>query len=146
MATTICMGLFSPTLKHLCCAKPVFINPQLLLDQDLSLENFLEDDCICARRQHEDSMVVPYNPEMALLWGAPHSVSKHIFKQYLAMYISKVELSCNIQLPENASLPQKYLRTCVVGAIEAVEVLMGFHQSQMTRQQQASTTGSTLGR
>ena len=29
---------------------------------------------------------------------------------------------------------KKYLHSRVVGAVEAVEVLMGFHQSQMTRQ------------
>ena len=92
---------------------------------------------IYVRRQHEDRMVVSYNPEIALLWGASHKVqrvSKHGFEQYLAKYISKSEPSCNIQLSENASLPQRYLHTRVVGVIEAVEVLMGFHQSQMTRQ------------
>ena len=61
-------------------------------------------------------------------------VGKPGFEQYLAKYISKAEPSCNIQLQENASLPQRYLRTHVVVATEAVEVLMGFHQSQITRQ------------
>jgi len=61
-------------------------------------------------------------------------VSKHGFEQYLAKYISKAEPSSKIHLPENASLPERYLRTCVVGAIEAVEVLSSFHQSQITRQ------------
>ena len=92
---------------------------------------------VYVRRQHEDRMVVPYNPEIAILWGASHNVqrvSKHGFEQYLAKYISKAEPSCKIELPETASLPQRYLRTRVVGAIEAVEVLMSFHQSQMTRQ------------
>ena len=93
---------------------------------------------IYVHRQHEDRMVVPYNPEIALLWDASHNlqhVSKHGFEQYLAKYISKAEPSCNIQLPENASLPQRYLHAHVWGggSIEAVEVLMGFHQSQMTR-------------
>ena len=37
-----------------------------------------------------------------------------------------------IELPDNASEPQKYLRSRVVGAVEAVEVLMGFHQSNIT--------------
>ena len=88
------------------------------------------------RREHEDRMAVPYNPEIAILWGASHivqQVSKHGFEQYLAKYTSKAEPSCKIELPENASQPERYLRTRVVGAIEAVEVLSGFHQSQMTR-------------
>lgn len=53
---------------------------------------------------------------------------------YLAKYISKPEPSLSIQLPENASEPQRYLRTRVIGSVEALDVLMGFHQSQMTRQ------------
>jgi hypothetical protein len=81
--------------------------------------------------------VVPYNPEIAILWRASHNVqkvSKHGFEQYLAKYISKPEPSLNIQLPENASEPQRFLRTRVIGSVEALEVLMGFHQSQMSRQ------------
>ena len=33
-----------------------------------------------------------------------------------------------------ASEPQRYLQTRVIGAVEALEVLMGFHQHQMTHQ------------
>ena len=69
--------------------------------------------------------------------GSSHKVqrvSKHGFKQYLAKYISKAELSSKIQLPENASLPERYLRTRGVGVIEAVELLSSFHQSQISRQ------------
>ena len=79
-------------------------------------------------------MVVPYNPEIAILWRASHNVqkvSKHGFEQYLAKYISKPEPTCNIQLPENASEPQRFLCTRVIGSVEA---FMGFHQSQMSRQ------------
>ncbi len=100
----------------------------------------LDEDCVryvYVRRQHEDRSVVPYNPEIAILWGASHNVqhvSKHGFEQYLAKYISKSEPSCKVELPENTTLPQRYLRTRVIGAIKAVEILMGFHQSQMTRQ------------
>ena len=89
------------------------------------------------RTLKEDALVVPYNPEIAILWRASHNVqrvSKHGFEQYLAKYISKPEPSCSIQLPENASEPQRYLRTRVIGSVEALEVLMGFHQSQMSRQ------------
>ena len=70
-----------------------------------------------------------------ILWGAHHNfarVSKPGFEQYLAKYISKAEPFCKIDLPDTASLPQRYLRACIVGAIEAVEVLEGFHQSQMS--------------
>ena len=89
------------------------------------------------RRHKEDALVVPYNPEIALLWGAAHNVqkvSRHGFEMYLAKYISKPEPSLSIQLPENASAPQRYLRTRVIGSVEALEVLLGFHQYQMTRQ------------
>ena len=89
------------------------------------------------RTLQEDSLVVPYNPEIAVLWRGSHNVqrvSKHGFEQYLAKYISKPEPSCDVQLPENASEPQRYLRTRVVGSVETLEVVMGFHQSQMSRQ------------
>ena len=81
--------------------------------------------------------MVPYNPELCILWGASHNVqcvAKHGYEQYLAKYISKAEPSFNIDLPNNASDPQRYLRTRVIGSVEAIEVLMSFHQSQMTRQ------------
>ena len=89
------------------------------------------------RRHAEDGIVVPYNPEIAILWGAAHNVqrvSKHGFEMYLAKYISKPEPSLSIELPENCSDPQKFLRTRVIGSVEAIEVLMGFHQNQMSRQ------------
>lgn len=69
----------------------------------------LDDDCVryhYVRRHWEDRLVVPYNPEIAVLWGASHNiqrVSKHGFEQYLAKYISNPELSMKIELPENAS-------------------------------------------
>ena len=60
----------------------------------LQLTKELDEDVhyIYVRRQHEDRMVVPYNPEIALLGGASHNmqhISKHSFEQYLAKYISK---------------------------------------------------------
>ena len=73
----------------------------------------LDEDCVRShyvRRHWEDRLVVPYNPQIALLWGASHNiegVSKHGFEQYLAKYISKPEPSLRIELPENASEPQK---------------------------------------
>ena len=89
------------------------------------------------RRHNEDKNVVPYNPEIAILWGAAHNVqivSKHGFEMYLAKYISKPEPSLKIELPEKCSDPQRFLRTRVVGSVEVLDVLMGFHQNQMSRQ------------
>ena len=89
------------------------------------------------RRHDEDKNVVPYNPEIAILWGAAHNVqivSKHGFEMYLAKYISKPEPSLKIELPEKCSDPQRFLRTRVVGSVEVLDVLMGFHQNQMSRQ------------
>ena len=100
----------------------------------------LDEDCvryIYVRRHEEDRLVVPYNPELMILWGAAHNVqrvSRHGFEMYLAKYISKPEPSTNIHLPENASEPERYLRTRVIGAVECLDVLMGFHQYHMTRQ------------
>ena len=88
------------------------------------------------RRHEEDKCVVPYNPEIAILWGAAHNVqvvSKHGFEMYLAKYISKPEPSFKIELPENCSAPQRFLRSRVVGSVEVLDVLMGFHQNQMSR-------------
>ena len=62
------------------------------------------------------------------------TVSKHGFEIYLAKYISKPEPSLKIKLPENCSDPQRFLRTRVVGSVEVLDVLMGFHQNQMSRQ------------
>ena len=117
--------------KHLSYCKYGFPFKVPQLTEELDEDNV---HYIYVRRQHEDRMVVSYNFEIALLWGASHNVQRVRLRAVPCKYISKAEPSCNIQLPENASLPQRYLRTSVVGTIEAVEVLMGFHQSQMTRQ------------
>ena len=88
------------------------------------------------RRHEEDRMIVPHNLEMLVVWGAGHNVqrvSRHGFEMYLAKYISKPEPMTKIELPENASAPDRYLKTRVIGAIEALEVLMGFQQHSMSR-------------
>ena len=98
-------------------------------------EECLDDEGIrylYVHRHKEDTLVVPYNPELCILWGTSHNVqcvAEHGYEQYLAKYISKAEPSFNIDLPNNASDPQRYLRSRVIGSIEAVEVLMSFHQS-----------------
>ena len=82
------------------------------------------------RRHKEDALVVPYNPELCILWGASHNVQRVANNTWLSTY----QKLSQVYLPNNASEPQKYLRTRVIGSVEAVEVLMSFHQSQMTRQ------------
>ena len=60
----------------------------------------------------EDALVVPYNPEIAILCGACHNVqrvSKHGFEQYLAKYIS-LALTFSYQrmhqIPKGFSVPK----------------------------------------
>ena len=83
----------------------------------------LDEDCVrynYVRRHKEDRLVVPYNPELMILWSAAHNVqrvSRHGFEMYLAKHISKPEPSTNIHLPGNASEPERYLRTRVIGAV-----------------------------
>ena len=80
-------------------------------------------------------MVVPHNLEMLVVWGAGHNVqrvSRHGFEMYLAKYVSKAEPITKIELPESASAPERYLKTRVIGAIEALEVLMSFQQHRMS--------------
>ena len=52
------------------------------------------------RRLTKDAVVVQYNPEIAILWGAHHNVqyvSKHGFEQYLSKY-TKVKLNLVVKL------------------------------------------------
>ena len=79
--------------------------------------------------------VVQDNPEITILGGAHHNVhhvSKHDFEQYLAKYISKSEPSLNIELPDCLK-PQKYLRTRVIVAIKAIDILMGHEHYQASQ-------------
>ena len=80
-------------------------------------------------------MVVPHNLEMLVLWGAGHNVqrvSKHGFEMCLAKYISKPEPTTKIELTENTSAPERYLKTRVIGAIEVLEVLTSYQQHSMS--------------
>ena len=56
--------------------------------------------------------------------------AKDEYEQYLAKYVSKSEPSFNTDLPNNASDTQKYLRTEMIGSVEAIEVLVSFHQTK----------------
>ena len=88
------------------------------------------------RRCKEDQLVVPYNLEILLFWGASMNiqhVARHGFEMYLAKYISKPESSFNVKLSENCSAPERYLRTRVIGACEAIDVQLGFHQFHLSR-------------
>ena len=79
---------------------------------------------IYVRRHEEDHLVVPYNPEVMILWGAAHvkRVSRHGFEMYLAKYISKPEPSTFTY----QKIPDRYLRTRVTGAVKCLDVLVGF--------------------
>ena len=39
----------------------------------------------------------------------------------------------NVKLSENCSAPERYLRTRVIGACEAIDVQLGFHQFHLSR-------------
>ena len=41
---------------------------------------------------------------------------------YLAKYISKPESSFNVKLSENPTAPERYLRTRIIGACEAIDI------------------------
>ena len=99
----------------------------------------LDEDCIrflYVRRCKEDQLVVPYNLEILLFWGASMNlqrVARHGFEMYLAKYISKPESSFNVKLSENTTAPERYLRTRIIGACEAIDVQLGFHQFHLSR-------------
>ena len=99
----------------------------------------LDEDCVrflYKRRCKEDSLVVPFNLKILLFWGASMNlqrVTKHGFEMYLAKYISKPESSFDVKLSENPSGPERYLRTRIIGACEAIDIQLGFNQYHMSR-------------
>ena len=83
------------------------------------------------RRCKEDQLIVLYNLEIFLLCGASMNTqrnARHGFKMCLAKYISKPESSFNVKLSENPTAPKNYLHTTIIGACEAIDVQLGFHQ------------------
>ena len=92
---------------------------------------------IYMRRCKEDCLIAPYNLEILLFWDASmnqQSVSiKHGFEMYLAKYISKPESSFDVKLSKNPSDPERYLRTRVIGACEALDIQLGFNQYHMSK-------------
>ena len=67
-------------------------------------------------------------------------VTKHGFEMYLAKYISKPESSFDVKLSKNPSDPERYLRTRIIGACEALDVQLGFNQYHMSRNTVFSVT------
>ena len=99
----------------------------------------LDKDCVhilYKYRCKEDCLVVPYNLEILLFWGASMNlqrVTKHGFEMYLAKYISKPESSFDVKLSKNPSDPERYLCTRIIGACEALDIQLGFNQYHMNR-------------
>ena len=105
----------------------------------VQLTEELDEDCvrfIYKRRCKEDCLVVPYNLDILLFWGASMNlqrVAKHGVEMYLAKYISKLETSFDVKLSKNPSDPEWYLHTRVIGACEAINIQLGFNQYHMSR-------------
>ena len=80
------------------------------------------------RSMAEDTKIVPYNMNILLLWGAHINVQKVTaggWELYLAKYVSKGEKSFDIPISESASEPEKFIRTRIVGRIEADVLNLG---------------------
>ena len=80
------------------------------------------------RRCYEDTLVVPYNQEILYLWGAHMNIQKVTesgWEMYLAKYVAKGEPSFQLEISKDASDPEKYLRTRVVGRLEVDHINMG---------------------
>ena len=85
----------------------------------------------------EDSNVVPYNPEILLLWGAHMNIQKVTasgWEMYLAKYVAKTEPSFSLQVSKGASDPEKYIRTRIVGRLEVDHINLGHFLSSSSRQ------------
>ena len=90
------------------------------------------------RQTHkEDSNVVPYNPEILLLWGAHMNIQKVTasgWEMYLAKYVAKTEPSFSLQVSKDASDPEKYIRTRIIGRLEVDHINLGHFLSSSSRQ------------
>ena len=126
-----CFKGYAGKMLHKCKYGFPFKVPQLMEELDEDGIRYLY-----TRRCREDQLVVPYNLEILLFWGASiniQRVAKHGFEMYLAKYISKPESSFDVKLSENPTEPEKYLRTRIIGSCEAIDVQLGFHQFQLSR-------------
>ncbi len=80
------------------------------------------------RRCPKDTNVVPYNPDLLLLWGAHMNIQKVAgagWEMYLAKYVAKTEPSFSVDVSRDASEPEKYLRTRIVGQLEVQHIILG---------------------
>ena len=68
-----------------------------------------------------------------MFWGASINIQHVARHGYLAKYITKPESSFNVKLSQNPTEPEKYLRTRVIGACEAMDVQLGFNQCHLSR-------------
>ena len=80
------------------------------------------------RTQKEDTTIVPYNPSLLLAWRGHINVQKITntgLERYLVKYVSKVEPSFTIDV-ENEYEVSKYLQSRLIGAPEAVAMLLSY--------------------
>ncbi len=85
----------------------------------------------------KDMHVVPYNPETLLLWGAHMNIQKVTtsgWEMYLAKYVAKSEPSFSLNVSKDASDPEKYIRTRIIGRLEVYHINLGHFLMQSSRQ------------
>lgn len=89
------------------------------------------------RRELEDLNIVSYNLDALLMWNGHINftyVTNNGWQKYLAKYISKPEKSHLIaRLNPEASDTERYLRTRVIGLLEALDVSLGFNICRASR-------------
>ena len=89
------------------------------------------------RRCYEDTLVVPYNQEILYLWGAHMNIQKVTesgWEMYLTKYVATGEPSFKLEISKDASEPEKYLRTRVVGRLEVDHINLGHFLCCASRQ------------
>ena len=82
------------------------------------------------RRSPEDLNIVPFNLPMLWLMQSHINIQKVTesgWEFYLGKYLAKAEPSMDLDLSHNASEPQKYLRSRIMGRLEAINMLMGYN-------------------
>ena len=80
------------------------------------------------RTEKEDCNVVPYNPILLLAWRGHINVQRITntgLERYLVKYVSKIEPSFTVGV-ENESEVSKYLESRLIGAPEAVAMMLSY--------------------
>ena len=88
------------------------------------------------RRKEEDIKVVSYNLAILLSWQAHMNiqrVSHSGWELYLAKYISKAEPSFDMLLPDKTNEVERFLRTRIIGRLEADCILLGYNMCRSSR-------------